>query len=88
LYGPIKKHSTTPGYNYEDIVYHTVAKRIWFSRNGGRLDKEGGVLQCYSECVLPDKSIVRAHPLYNSEQPWQDWVLVQWEEDGDCFPHR
>lgn len=44
------------------------------------------MLQCFSECVLPDKSIVRAHPLYNSERPWQDWVLVQWEEDGDYLP--
>jgi hypothetical protein len=81
-----KTHSTTPGYNYEPIVYRTLAKRIWFSRNGGRLSKDGGVLQCYSECILPDKSIVRAHPLYNSERPWHDWVLVQWEEDGDFLP--
>jgi hypothetical protein len=82
-----KTHSTTPGYNYEPIVYRTLAKRIWFSRNGGRLSKDGGVLQCFSECILPDKSIVRAHPLYNnSERPWHDWVLVQWEDDGDYLP--
>lgn len=46
-------------------------------------------MQCYSECILPDGSIVRAHPLYNSERPWHDWVLVQWEEDGrDYLPAK
>jgi hypothetical protein len=83
-----KTYSTVPGYKYQPIVYRSVAKRIWFSQNGGRLCKEGGCLQCYSECILPDGSIVRAHPLYNSERPWHDWVLVQWEEDGEYLPAK
>jgi hypothetical protein len=32
---------------------------------------------------------VRAHPLFNSEWPWHDWVLVQcWGEDGDYLPAK
>jgi hypothetical protein len=68
-------------------VYATVAKRVWFSRTGGRLEKDG-TLQCFSECSLPDGTVLRAHPLYNSERPWYDWVLVNWDEYGDPLPAK
>jgi hypothetical protein len=81
-----KKYSTVDGYQYEPVIYRSAAKRIWYSRNGGRLDMENGSLQCYTECLLPDGSTARAHPLYNSERAWNDWVMVQWDEYEEPLP--
>jgi hypothetical protein len=55
-----EKYSKVDGYKYEPLTYRSLAKRIWYSRNGGRLEMENGLVQCFSECLL------RAHPLYNS----------------------
>jgi hypothetical protein len=83
-----KKYSKVDGYKYEPLTYRSLAKRIWYSRNGGRLEMENGIVQCFSECLLPDGSIVRAHPLYNSERPWHDWVLVRWDDYGEPLPAK
>jgi hypothetical protein len=81
-----KKYSTVDGYQYKPVLYRSAAKKIWYSRNGGRLDMENGSLQCYTECLLPDGSTARAHPLYNSECAWNDWVMVQWDEYEEPLP--
>jgi hypothetical protein len=81
-----KKYSTLDGYKYEPHIYRSAAKRIWYSKNGGRLDKENGTLQCYTECKLPDGSTARAHPFYNSERAWNDWVLVKWDDYEEPLP--
>jgi hypothetical protein len=81
-----KKYSMVDGYQYEPVIYRSAAKRIWYSRNGGRLDMENGSLQCYTECLLPDGSTARAHPLYNSERAWNDWVMVKWDDYEQPLP--
>jgi hypothetical protein len=82
-----KKFDAVDGFDFDSIVYATVAKCIWFSRTGGRLEKEG-TLQCFSECSLPDGTVFRAHPLYNSERPWYDWVMVNWDDYGSPLPAK
>ena len=81
-----KKYSTVDGYQYKPLIYRSAAKRIWYSTNGGRLDMENGTLQCYTECLLPDGSTARAHPLYNSERAWNDWVMVKWDDYEEPLP--
>lgn len=81
-----KRYSSIDGYKYEPVIYRSAAKRIWYSRNGGRLDMDNGTLQCYTECRLPDGSTARAHPLYNSERAWNDWVMVKWDDYDEPLP--
>jgi hypothetical protein len=66
-------------------VYLKIASRIWGSRNGGRLHRDG-YLQCFSECTLPNGQTVRSHPFYNSERPWYDWVTVHWDDYAETLP--
>jgi hypothetical protein len=82
-----KSYSDGDGFGFAPVVYHAVSSRIWNSRNGGRLSKDG-ILHCYSECVLSDGSTIRSHPHFRSERPWHDWVLVKWDEFDDLLPAR
>jgi hypothetical protein len=76
---PNKKYSDVDGFQIDNDIYQKITSRIWNSMNGGRLHRDGK-LQCFSECVLANGHIVRAHPHFNSERPWYDWVMVKWDE--------
>jgi hypothetical protein len=82
---PNKKYSAVDGFQIDKDVYQKLSARIWNSRNGGRLHRDGH-LQCFSECILPNGHVVRSHPHFNSEKPWYDWVMVHWENCEDSLP--
>jgi hypothetical protein len=84
---PNKAYSRIDGFRIDNEAYTKVASRVWNSKNGGRLHRDGK-LQCFSECVLPNGETIRSHPFYNSEKPWYDWVLVQWDDYADPLPAK
>jgi hypothetical protein len=84
---PNKEYAALDGFFLDDEVYLKIASRIWGSRNGGRLHRDG-YLQCFSECILPNGQTVRSHPFYNSERPWYDWVTVRWDDYAETLPAK
>ena len=84
---PNKNFLNIDGFQIDNEVYQKILARIWNSSNGGHLHRDG-TLQCFSECVLAKRHIVRSHPYFNSEKPWYDWVTVRWDEYDKPLPAK
>ena len=84
---PNKNFSIIDGFQIDNEVYQKILARIWNISNGGLLHRDG-TLQCFSECDLANRHIVRSHPYFNTEKPWYDWVTVHWDEYDEPLPAK
>jgi hypothetical protein len=81
-----KNRGETPSRGFDNYIITSVAERLFNSTDGGRI--ADSFIPGFTMLKVGSEHLYRAHPCFQNERPWHDWVQIRWSVTDEPTPAR